>query len=868
MAGGNIKGITIEIGGETSGLQNALKGVNDTSRNLQGELKNVEKLLKFDPTNAELLAQKQTLLTEAVENTKNKLDTLKEAERQVQQQFENGEVSAEQYRNLQREIISTQQNLERLETAAQNVGNGLGDGASELSGDLDNAGDSAATFGDVLKANVIGQAVVDGVKALGDAIKDIATQTDAATGMVQAKLGVTKEDAEKLTEVAKNVWKNGFGEDITDVTNNLATVRQYLGDMSDEEMQGVLENAYTISDVFGADVNESVKSVKTMMENFGISSTEAFDLITVGYQNGLDYSGEFLDTLNEYAPQFEKMGFSAEDALNMLINGADNGAFSLDKVADSMKEFSLRIVDGSDTTREGLDLIGVDYDNLTAKLSDGSLTQEEAMKQVINALANTDDSVVQAQAGAALFGTQWEDVGSDVILSLGNVNETLGSVEGATKTAGDAAYDNLGTKFDTALRGIKDAFAPLAEQLLDLVNNIMPQVQAALQWISDNSSIVVTAIGAIATAFAVIKIGTFLTSIGGIAGIAPTIVTALGGISTAIAVIGGPITIIIAAVAALVAAFVVLWDTNEDFRNKIIEIWNGIKDFLSGAIEAIKTFFTTGFETIKTTVTTIFDGIKTTITSIFETVKTVISTAIEVIKKFFTDGFEFIKKAVENYFQAIKTVIDTVLKVISTLVSAYMQTVQGIFKTIMQAISGDWSGAWNTLKTTCSNLLSGISTVISTSLNGIKTVFSGLVGNAFSWGKNLISGFIDGIKSMIGKVKDTASSVTKAVSGYLGFNSPSKEGEGRFITDWGENMIGGFLEGVKNAIPDVSSVVGQATSVAGQALNSTTTSNVYSGGNVTINMYNPQVASTKDINNVSRQLQKQITTQNRTLGIA
>ena len=108
MAAGNIKGITIEIGGDTTKLSKALSGVNSSCSSLQKELREVDKLLKLDPSNTELLAQKQKILKEAIGSTKEKLDTLKEAEKQVQEQFENGEVSEEQYRALQREIASTE----------------------------------------------------------------------------------------------------------------------------------------------------------------------------------------------------------------------------------------------------------------------------------------------------------------------------------------------------------------------------------------------------------------------------------------------------------------------------------------------------------------------------------------------------------------------------------------------------------------------------------------------------------------------------------------------------------------------------------------------------------------------------------------
>ena len=810
---GNIKGVTIEIGGETSGLQNALKGVNDTSRNLQNELKSVEKLLKLDPTNTELLAQKQTLLTEAVENTKNKLDTLKEAERQVQQQFANGEVSEEQYRGLQREIIATEQNLRSLETAAQNVGNGLGDGASELSSDLERVGDSAEQAGNEAEKSGDGwEKLGSGMARAGEfALKTAAAVGTAVVGMGTAFLATAESTREYRTNMDK------------------------------------LETAFTTAGQGADEAKETYMALYSVLGDEG-QATEA-----TAFLAQLTTSQEDLSKWTDICT-----GVYATFGASLPIEGLTEAANETAKTG---------AVTGS--LADALNWAGVSEDDFNASLEKCNTEQERAtlITDTLNGLY--DDSA-----------DKYKELNADVIAA----NEAQAKLTDTMAMLGEIAepimteLKNGASKFLEAVAPLAEqlleALSPLIDKLLDFVASIIPKIQTALQWVLDNYTIIIAGIAGIAAGLLALNVASIIM---GLVQAFKAFQLANEGATVAqwllnAAMAANPIGIIIVAVtaltAAVVAAVAVLWNTNEDFRNGILEIWNNIKDFLKTAIEAIGKFFSDGFEAVKTTVSTDFEAIKTTVTTIFETVKTTINTAIEAIKKFFTDGFNAVKTTVDTVFQAIKATVDTVLKVISTVVSTYLQTVQGVFKTIMQAISGDWSGAWNTLKTTCSNLLGGISTVISTSLSGIKTVFSDLVGNAFNWGKNLISGFIDGIKSMISKVKETASSVTKAVSGYLGFNSPSKEGEGRFITDWGENMIGGFLDGVKNAIPDVSSVVGGATAAAGQALNGNAISNNYSGGNVTINMYNPQVASKSDVNNISKQLQRQITTQSRTLGFA
>jgi len=653
----NIKGLTIEINGETTGLTKALSGVNKTSKSLQTELRQVEKLLKLDPTNTELLAQKEQILAESIETAKEKLDTLKTAAEQAQEKLASGDIGEDQFRALQREVITAEQRLQSLTSAQsdfQNAANNSADDVDDLSDSLDNADRSALSFKDVLGADVL----ADGISAIGSAAKDaagniinLAAQTDSATGMIQAKLGLTEDEAKKFTSIAKSVWSDGFGENVDDVVSNLAIVRQYLGDMSDDEMKSALENAYTISDVFGADVNESIKAVKTMMDNFGISSSDAFDLITSGYQNGLDYSDEFLDTLNEYSPQFKAMGLSAQDAMIMMKNGVDAGAFSLDKVADGMKEFNLRIKDGSDSTAEGLQYLGLNVNDITSKLADGSMTTSQAMKLVVDALNNTDDSVTQNLAGVDLFGTQWEDVGKDVILSLENVNSSIGNVENSTKEASDAAYNNLGANFKETIRGLQEAFAPLAEQILDFVNNIMPKIQSGIQWISDHGKELVTVITSIIAVYALYKVASIalntvtatmnsleaikaarialsegatlaevaatetatgaqvgyntalLTSIASttasiikmvaqktamIASTAATNGMAIAQRALNIVMSANPIGIVITLLASLTAALVVLYNKNKAFRDFVNKMWSEIKGAWSKVISGIK----------------------------------------------------------------------------------------------------------------------------------------------------------------------------------------------------------------------------------------------------------------------------------------
>ena len=867
----NIKGITIEIGGETSGLQSALKGVNNETKSLQGELKNVEKLLNLDPGNTELLAQKQTLLTEAISNTKTKLDTLKEAERQVQQQFANGEISEEQYRGLQREIIATEQSLRSLETSLQSTNDKwaqFGTKAQEIGGKTEELGKKfapvsaaasgagilitkmASDFGDSMaKVNTIADTTKVPLETLSDQIIKLSNQTGiAATDIAEdvynaISAGQDTADAVNFVEQSTKLAKAGFAESsqtldiLTTTLNAYGLEAEKVSEVSDVLVQVQNKGKTTVAEL-SANMGKIIPTAKqanveldqlgagyAILTANGIATAEATTYMN-GMLNELSKTGSITDkTLREETgkgfAELSKEGYSVADALEIVNRSAQDSGLGLNDMFGS-----------SEAAKAALVLLG-----------DGADDFNDMVVEMNNSVGATDAAFQKMQ-------TPSEELKKS-LNELKNVGIELGQ-----------QLLPIVTRLAEFISGLAEKFIGLDEstqKTILIVGGIVAVLAPLLIIIGK----VITAVGVIGTAISTVS-GAIAVMTTGVAAATP----AIGTLAAVFTALTGPIGIAVAAIAAVGIALTVLWNANEEFRNAVTEIWNNIKEFLSTTFSDIKEALSTTFNIIKEIVTNIFNAIKDFWNTWGESIKALFDVYLEAYRAAFDLAFMTIKTIVETVFQTIKTVVDTVLKIISTVIMTYLQTIQGVFKTIMQAISGDWSGAWNTLKTTCSNLLEGIKTIVSTALNGIKTVFSDLVGNAFNWGKNLISGFIDGIKSMIGKVKDAASSVTKAVSGYLGFNSPSKEGEGRFITDWGENMIGGFLDGVKNAIPDVSDVVGGATAAAGKALNSNTVSNNYSGGNVTINMYNPQVASKSDVNNISKQLQRQITTQSRTLGLA
>lgn len=350
--------------------------------------------------------------------------------------------------------------------------------------------------------------------AAGLAAGNFASNTEAATGKIQAQLGTTAEEAEKLGSIAEGVWKNAFGESLDEVATSLTTLKRNMKGVADTDLQGLTESAYVLQDAFGADITQATKTAGTMMQNFGIDGQKAFDLITIGFTKGGDKSGELLDSMNEYGGQFASMGLSAEDMLNILITGADDGAFSIDKVGDAVKEFNIRAKDGSDATAEGFAAIGLKAGEMGLAIAEGGIKGKEAFDATIAGLAAMTDPLAQQQAGVALFGTQWEDIGKTVILAMDTTANKLGEVDGATKRTGDALNDNFKTRATEAFRSAQSALEPLGNVLLSLADEWLPKISTAIEsvvnWftnLSPKTQDLIVKIGLIAAAIGPLLLG-------------------------------------------------------------------------------------------------------------------------------------------------------------------------------------------------------------------------------------------------------------------------------------------------------------------------------------------------------------------------
>lgn len=856
MAGNNIKGITIDIGGNTAPLNKALADVNKTSRSLQIELKQVDKLLKLDPTNTEALSQKQKILASSITETKTKLDTLKEAEKQVQKQFQNGEVSEEQYRALKREIIKTEQELNEFEKAAKLTADAieeLGKGTKYSAEEIEKAKKEVSEYGEKLKSagdtaknaaaavGVTGAAIV----AAGTYAVKFSSDYDKAFNGFVAKTGIAGDAATDFDKVLSNIYKNNYGEDINDVAEAMATVAQNARTIDPSNIEELTTSALMLRDTFDFEVSETMRAANMLVDQFGITGKEAFNLIAQGAQNGLDKNGDLLDSINEYSVHFKQLGLNAEEMFNSLANGAHSGTFSVDKLGDAIKEFGIRAKDNSDSTKGAFTSLGLNADELTKKFTVGGTIGKQAFQEVTTALFAMEDKVKQNEIGIALFGTMWEDLGVEGVAAIADINGEFDKTYAALDEIGNIKYNDL----ESAMTGLKrtietDIAKPIGESLTPTVSEIIntvkknaPSIKNTVQsvskqvlnlcsWILNNGNTIIGVITSIAAGFLAFKATSIIT---GAISAFKSLQIAMTGAKTAqellnIAMKKNVIGIIAAAVTALVAGFLYLWNNCEGFRNFFIEMWESIKtafqtflDWISPAIETIKGYFSdlwTKLQEIWAYIMQSVQPIKEAISGAFSEAWELIKVVWDLVQPYFATiwenikvVFSVIKEVLSGFFEAAWIAIQAVWDVVSSYFAAVWDTIKAIFSVVATYLGGMFSTAWTAIKAVW-DTVTGYFTAVWNTIKGIFAVVKAVLSGNWSDAWNAIKGIVNTWANFFSGVWDSIKSVFSSVASWFGntFSAAWTAVKNVFST-WGS-----FFSGLWNTIKNTFSSLG--TSIA------------------------------------------------------
>lgn len=864
---GRIQGITVEIGGDTTKLQTALKGVNTEIRNTQSQLKDVDKLLKLDPGNTELLAQKHRLLGDAVKETKEKLETLKTAAEQAEQALKEGAITQDQYDGLQREIVETEQKLKSLEEQAKQSGTALQNIAAKGE-KLKTVGDNISNVGTKLLP------VTAGVVGLGTAAVKTAADFDSAMSKVAAVSGATGKDLDALRDKAREMGsKTKFSaSEAAEAMNYMA-----MAGWKTEDMLSGIEGVMNLAAASGEDLATTSDIVTDALTAFGLSAKDSghfADILAAASSNANTNVSMMGETFKYCAPIAGALGFSAEDtaeAIGLMANAGIKGSQAGTALRTIMNNLS-----------GDVKICGSSIGEVTVATTnaDGSMRDlSDILADCRTAFSGLSESE-KAAAAESLVGKN----AMSGFLALMNAGEAdinklssaIDNCDGCAAGMAETMNDNLAGQLTILKSQLQELAISFGELLMPAIRTIVGWIQKFVDWLNSMDEgtrkvIVTIALVAAAIGPVLIIVGKVISAIGTIMTIIPKlagVINAAKGVIAAFNAVcaANPYVLIIAAIVALVAAFIYLWNNCEEFRQFWIDLWESIKEIAVAVWEALKEFFTAAWEAIKTTAVTVWNAIKDFFTGLWEGIKNIFTTVVIAISTFLTNAWNAIKNTVTTVFNAIKTffttiwngiksVITTVVTAISTFLSTAWNGIKTAITTVLNAIKSVVTTVWNGIKTTITNIVNGIKNAVTTAwnniksavsnaanaiknavsnafnamLNGIKNVCGNIYGavksgfdkainfvknlasEAFQWGADFIGGIVNGIKSMIGKVGDAVSSVADKIRSFLHFSVPD-EGPLTDYEKWMPDFIGGLAKGIEKSRGMIENAMNGVTS--------------------------------------------------------
>ena len=766
MAGNRIRGITVEIGGDTTKLQTALKGVNTEIRNTQSQLKDVEKLLKLDPGNMELIAQRHRLLAQAVSETREKLETLKTAQQQADEALRNGTISQDQYDALQREIIETEQRLRSLEEQANQSATALQK--------IGATGEKLQTVGN--KISSVGQKllpVTGVVTGLGTAAVKTAADFDSAMSRVAAVSGATGSDFDKLRDKAREMGaKTKFSAtEAADAMNYMA-----MAGWKTEDMLSGIEGVMYLAAASGEDLATTSDIVTDALTAFGLTAGDSghfADVLAAASSNANTNVSMMGETFKYCAPVAGALGFSVEDTAE-AIGLMGNAGIKASQAGTSMRSIMTNLT--GDVKLSGAAIGDV---TIATTNADGSMRSLSAILADCRGAFAGMTEAEKANNAEALVG---KNAMSGFLALMNAAPEDIAKVSGAVNNCKDAAKnmaDTMQDNLEGQLTILKSQLQELAISFGDLLMPAVRSIVSGLQGMVDvlnampdgvKRVIMIVALLAAALGPVLIIIGKTLSAIGTIMTWAPKLAGAISAVKGAFAALSAtmmanPIAIVIAAIAALVAAFIYLWNTNEEFRKFWIRLWNEIKEVAVQVWTAVSQFLVSAWNGIRTVITTVMNAIRTVITTVWNGIRTIISTVLNGIRG-----------TVNSVWNGIRNTISSV--------------VNGIKNTVSSAFNAMWSGIRSTI--------SGIYNTIRDGLGNAVNYITGLASAGWRWGADIINGIVNGIRSCIGAVANAVTDVANTIRSHLHFSVPD-EGPLTDFESWMPDFMSGLAEGIEKS---------------------------------------------------------------------
>lgn len=680
---------------------------------------------------------------------------------------------------IEKDISSYEDALTEV-SKAEKIAAKTGQDVSEV---LDNMGKKAEDAGDgftVLKgavAEVVGNVLTKLVEVLKDGITNLVTFGDTANKALndfQASTGASTAEIAEFEDTMKNIYKGNYGESFEDIAGAMSEVKKIAGDIGADELEKMTTKALILRDTFDFEVSESMRATNSLMDQFGITADEAFNLMAQGAQSGLNQNGDLLDVINEYSVHFQRAGYSADDMFNMLSNGVETGTWSVDKLGDAVKEFNIRMSDGS--AKDAVEALGFSWESVSEAWAAGGDEANYMFNMMMTELEGLEDTTEGYNIGVGLLGTMFEDLGYDAVLALSQTDGEINKAKDSMEEINAIKYNSVGEAFKGIGRRIQtDLVLPISEKLLPIISDLAvkfsewlndPATQAGIQkltdsiaefvdnglitvknfiaWFLENKDAVIAGLAGIATGFLAFKV---VTLIQGVQQAMQGMTIAQYALNLAMSL--NPIGILIALLAGLVAAFVVLWNKSDEFRNFWLEVWDNVKAVCSKAIDAIVKFFTV--------------------------------TVPKALDKMIT----FLSKLPSRVWEWLSDTINRVSKWSSNMISKAGQMASGFVNKTIEVVKslpskiGDWLGAVVTKVGSFAVDLSekgrqAGQNLIDTLINKVKQ----LPEKITSIGSDIVKGLWNGINDMAswigGKIQSFGEGVLNGIKDFFGIHSPSK----------------------------------------------------------------------------------------------
>lgn len=826
----------VEAQGENS---EGAKQLTIEMNNQEATLKSVQKQLQ----NYNSKLEEMTAETVDTRSNLEKLeDTISEQENQLKQ-------LEREYQNAVLTFGETSEQAQALKTSYEGVSRALEDNrnsianitsdTSELSDETNNLSQSEGKAekstslladGYSMAKDVIASFIKDGIQWAIDKFKELMSAQDEAMKSFQAQTGTATEDMSAYNDEMQELYKQGYGETLTDIANAMAQVKQTTNETDPSKLSDMTKNAMLLGETYEFDVAESLRAVNMLTDQFGVTSQEAYNLIVQGCQNGLNKNGDLLDVINEYSVHYAQMGNTADDFFNSLLNGTEAGAFSVDKLGDGYKEFGIKTREVNDDVKNAyasLGLITVDnsekvdeltetisdqeskIDDLTYSLekakyeqsqftdetdefkkkdmarniakyeeelsalktslsdnkqtlkdlqtttSDTSMTYEDflsmmnaggeqskqATQMIFDALNDLEDETEKNAIGVALFGTMWEDSGEQAIQAMFDMNGEISKTNDAMSQIEDLKLSDVNSQLEvlgrtaeteiimplinTFLPYIKEGISWISENmptitdwiqntLIPLIQsaigwiqiNLLPVIQSLFQWIIDNKDTIIATLVAIGAGFLAFNIVTMIQNVIAVFTTLATIIKTVGvqqAITNAI-MSANPIGLLIALIVGLIAYFVHLYNTSDEFRMMLDWLWEKIKEIVGKIKDKAKEIwdFFVGFGEY------LYDWIHVTI----------------------PNKLNELKENITNF--------------IGNIIGKFISMKDDIFNAGQNLVEGLWNG----------------------------------IGDKFNW--------------ITGKIQEFTGGILDGIKDFFGIHSPSK----LFETDIGYNLVYGLANGI------------------------------------------------------------------------